>query len=77
MPSPANLSGGQPLLDLAGDGQLDVVEFDGPLPGFFERTTDEGWETFRAFASLPNVAWKDPNLSCRSQRRWPRRHPCH
>src|SRR5207253_334713 len=55
-------SGGQQLLDLAGDGQLDVVEFDGPVPGFFERTTDEGWETFRSFASLPNIAWKDPNL---------------
>ena len=62
MPSPANLSGGQQLLDLAGDGQLDVVEFDGPAPGFFERTPDEGWETFTPFASLPNLAWKDPNL---------------
>lgn len=62
IPSPANLSTGQQLLDLTGNGQLDVVEFDGPLPGFFERTTDEGWESFRSFASLPNVAWKDPNL---------------
>ena len=62
MPSPASLSSGQQLLDLAGNGQLDVVEFDGPVPGFFERTTDEGWETFRSFASLPNIAWKDPNL---------------
>ena len=32
MPSSANLKGGQQLLDLAGDGQLDVVEFDGPAP---------------------------------------------
>lgn len=62
LPSPANLSGGQQLLDLAGDGQLDVVAFDGSLPGFFERTHDEGWESFRSFDSLPNISWKDPNL---------------
>lgn len=62
MPSTANLSGGQQLLDLAGNGQLDVVEFDGPAPGFFERTTDGGWEAYRSFTSLPNISWRDPNL---------------
>ncbi len=62
MPSSANLSGGQQLMDLAGDGQLDVVEFDGPAPGFFERTPDEEWDTHRPFTSLPNIAWRDPNL---------------
>lgn len=62
MPSLANLGGGQQLLDLAGDGQLDVVEFDGPAPGFFERTPDEEWDTHRPFTSLPNIAWRDPNL---------------
>jgi RHS repeat-associated protein len=62
MPLSANLSGGQQLLDLAGDGQLDVVEFDGPAPGFFERTPDEDWGTHRSFASLPNITWHDPNL---------------
>lgn len=62
MPSTANLSGGQQLLDMAGNGQLDVVEFDGAAPGYFERTTDENWETHRPFTSLPNIAWQDPNL---------------
>jgi RHS repeat-associated protein len=62
IPSPANLAGGQQLLDLAGNGQLDVVEFDGTAPGFFERTRDDRWETLTMFASLPNLSWKDPNL---------------
>jgi virulence plasmid B protein/VCBS repeat protein len=62
-PSLAAISGGrQHLLDLAGDGQLDLVMLDGPTPGFYERTPDGHWETFKAFISLPNVAWNDPNL---------------
>lgn len=55
-------TGAQQLLDLAGDGQLDLVALRGPTPGFFERTHDEGWEPFKPFASLPNVEWNDPNL---------------
>ena len=54
--------GGQQFLDLAGDGQLDLVEFDAPTPGFYERTHAEGWETFRPFESLPNLEWTNPNL---------------
>jgi len=56
------LGGSQQFLDLAGDGQVDMVEFDGPTPGFFERTDDGGWETLLPFKSLPNIAWTDPNL---------------
>jgi RHS repeat-associated protein len=55
-------SGGQQLLDLAGDGQLDLVELDRPTPGFYERTHDERWETFRPFTSVPNLDWDNPNL---------------
>jgi RHS repeat-associated protein len=62
IPSSTNLSGGQQLMDLAGDGQLDVVDFEGPTPGFYERTSDEEWETHRSFRFLPNIAWNDPNL---------------
>jgi RHS repeat-associated protein len=62
-PSPGNLATtGQQLMDLSGDGQLDLVQFNGPLAGFFERTTDEKWETFVPFTSLPNISWNDPNL---------------
>ena len=69
-PSLANLSGGrQQLLDLAGDGQLDLVSLSGPTPGFYERTPglyertpDAGWEPFRAFAQRPNIDWEEPNL---------------
>lgn len=55
-------SGQQQFLDLAGDGQLDLVELNGPTPGFYERTQDESWESFRPFVSLPNLDWGNQNL---------------
>ena len=61
-PSLANLSTGQQLMDLAGDGQLDLVQFAGPLSGFYERTYEGGWSDFAPFPSLPNLDWQDPNL---------------
>lgn len=63
LPSLTNLnSGSQQLLDLAGDGQLDLVSFMAPTPGFFERTDDQSWNNFKSFAHLPNLAWQDSNL---------------
>jgi RHS repeat-associated protein len=62
-PSLAALSRGrQQLLDLEGDGNLDVVEFGAPTPGFFSRTEDAGWARFRTFPSLPHIDWQDTNL---------------
>ena len=53
-PSLAALSRGrQQLLDLAGDGNLDLVDFEAPTLGFFSRTEDAGWDRFRTFLSLP------------------------
>jgi RHS repeat-associated protein len=62
-PSPGELRGGrQQLLDLAGDGQVDLVELGPPLAGFYERTQDAHWVAFVPFDSMPNLAWDDPNL---------------
>jgi RHS repeat-associated protein len=62
-PSLAALTGGhQQLLDLAGDGNLDLVALAGPTPGFYKRTGARDWAPFRAFRQLPVVAWDDPNL---------------
>jgi hypothetical protein len=62
MPSLSSLGGGrQQLLDLAGDGQLDLVELDGPTPGFYERTDEKSWSPFRPFDSLPVLDWSDRN----------------
>ncbi|HEV8325327.1 MAG TPA: SpvB/TcaC N-terminal domain-containing protein, partial [Myxococcota bacterium] len=64
LPSRSQLGGGGglQLLDLSGDGQLDLVSFDPPTPGFYERTADQDWQPFRAFASLPQLAWSMPGL---------------
>lgn len=52
----------QQFLDLDGDGHLDVVELAGPTPGFFERTAEDGWASFKPFPSLPILDWTNPNL---------------
>ncbi len=53
--------GGQ-FLDLAGDGQLDLVQMSGPVRGFYERTTDDNWASFQPFTAWPNLDMHDPNL---------------
>ena len=62
-PSVSNLSNSQQrFMDLAGDGQQDLVLLNRETPGFYERTLDEEWSSFKAFHSFPNVDWNDPNL---------------
>lgn len=55
-------AGGEQLLDLSGDGQLDVVALAGTARGFYERTADFDWESFRTFRQLPNIHLNDPNI---------------
>ena len=61
-PSLPAVEGGARFMDLAGDGRLDFVALDGPTPGFFERTDEGGWESFRPFRGRPTVDWRDLNL---------------
>ncbi len=62
-PSLANLrSGQQYLMDLAGEGQLELVQFGRQPAGFFEHDQTQNWEHFVPFAALPNLDWSNPNL---------------
>jgi RHS repeat-associated protein len=57
------VNGGQAqFMDLAGDGQPDVVVLDGPTPGLYEHDNEEGWEPFRPFTFGLNRNTRDPNL---------------
>jgi RHS repeat-associated protein len=56
------LSGGAEFMDLAGDGQPDVVVMDGLTPGLYEHDEAEGWQPFRPFTSRLNLETRDPNV---------------
>ncbi len=62
LPSRSELGGHMHLMDLAGDGQLDLVLLDDATPGFFERTADDAWSPLMNFTSLPEINWSEPNL---------------
>ena len=57
------LTGGKAqFMDLAGDGQPDLVVLDGPSAGLYEHDDEEGWQPFRPFTSRLNRDSRDPNL---------------
>lgn len=58
----AALSAVAEIMDLAGDGQPDVVLMEGPTPGLYEHDDAEGWQPFRPFTSRLNRDFRDPNL---------------
>lgn len=70
-PASAQLSvPSQMLLDVGGEGQLDLVDLAPGMGGFYERAHDpaepeglcSGWGRFRPFRLLPVVDWSDRNL---------------
>ncbi len=56
------LGAGAEVMDLAGDGQPDIVVMGGPLPGLYEHDEGEGWQSFRPLSSRLNRDLRDPNL---------------
>jgi len=58
----AALGAGAEFMDLAGDGQPDVVVMTGPAPGLYEHDEVAGWHPFRPFTARLNVEFGDPNL---------------
>lgn len=62
-PSLSNLgTSEQRFVDLAGDGQQDLVVLARRSAGFYERTDDQDWQRFRVFKAFPTLDWDDPNL---------------
>lgn len=63
IPSVSDLNrGAQQLMDLAGDGELSLVQFSRPLAGYYERDANYRWRSFAPFDLSPNINWRDPNL---------------
>ena len=56
------LADGGQFLDLAGDGQVDLVQMEGPVRGFYERTEDASWAPFQPFIAWPDLNTRDPDL---------------
>src|SRR5207342_3328248 len=62
IPSSPDPLRGRQLMDLAGNGRLDLVDLSSATPGFFARTAGGDWEPLTPFASLPEIDFDDPNL---------------
>jgi hypothetical protein len=60
--------GAQQLVDLGGDGNLDLVRYAPPVSGYQERippagaAVPGGWKPLVGFEQLPNLDWSDPHL---------------
>jgi RHS repeat-associated protein len=62
-PSPAGTTTRwQHLLDVDGDGFVDLLDLSPKSPGYYGRDIHADWTPFHTFRSVPVVDWIDPNL---------------
>jgi RHS repeat-associated protein len=61
-PNLALAGGHAQFMDLAGDGQPDLVMLEGESSGLYEHDGEEGWQRFRPFTARLNRNTRDPNL---------------
>jgi RHS repeat-associated protein len=52
----------QHLMDVNGDGFVDLLDLSPQSPGYYGRNIHADWEPFRTFRSVPMVDWNDPDL---------------
>lgn len=61
-PPAVSLANGAQFLDLAGDGHVGLVQMEGAVRGFYERTDDVSWAPFQPFVSWPALNTRNPDL---------------
>ncbi len=62
VPAGGMANGARQLLDVDGDGRIDLVQLDRPLGGYFECSPDGTWENFAPFDQQLTIDWQDPNV---------------
>lgn len=50
------------LMDVDGDGLVDLLDLSPMSPGFHGRDPRGGWQPFRTFQDVPVLDWSDPDL---------------
>ncbi|MEU5962081.1 SpvB/TcaC N-terminal domain-containing protein [Micromonospora parva] len=63
VPSLTDLAGGrQQLVDVNGDGRIELVQLGTVPAGFVRRTDDADWSDLQPFRELPAIDWASPDL---------------